>query len=520
MPPRSTGFSLLPIRLHLGALALGLITIVGCGDGAEQAKLQEMGAATAQAAQAEALALTESVKARIEAADLDHAVPMELLQESKEAVEGALKSAGHLFEGTREDLVAAVQKELASSSNSIAALEEKFGATTEEVQLQLQFHLAALKSKRSLVEAKLARVTDAAEDAWQVLAPALEESVVAVSGAILTTEAKFDATLQLPSSTEGKWFPGKPLELYDVVKVVDGDTIHIMRNGEKQKLRLLSVDTEEKLSGQAFNPSKPETLFGEETKLWAIDYFAGLANEEGVIQIGVLFPDGEEAFDVYGRLLCHVVLPDGSDFNLKLVEEGWSPYFTKYGYSRICDEAFVAAEVKAQKAQLGIWNPEVNKPLDPDATWNKRDYDRALPWWHARGDAIRAFRQRLLADPTSIANAEDEAAMVALEAIGKVSDYPKSVFGALDRTFEESDGSLTLLFRANTGQRALRAKISKELRPKFEPLDLENRGSEGVQNYLFVSGKVVEGPRGFDIQVLSEHALSLAAPDPVYPTKE
>ena len=63
--------------------------------------------------------------------------------------------------------------------------------------------------------------------------------------------------------------------------------------------------------------------------------------------VGLAFPDGVEANDVYGRLLCHVILADGTDFNLKLVELGKSPYFNKYGNSRICHDEFVATQAAA-----------------------------------------------------------------------------------------------------------------------------------------------------------------------------
>ena len=149
----------------------------------------------------------------------------------------------------------------------------------------------------------------------------------------------------------GRW--PKPTELFDVVRVVDGDTVHIQRGGEKVKLRLLSVDTEEKLSFNG-SASKPGTVFGEETSQWAEELFAELGDDP---KIGLRFPNGIEANDVYGRLLCHVVMPDGTDFNVLLVELGKSPYFNKYGNSRIAHGEFVEAQRLARNEKLGIWNP-------------------------------------------------------------------------------------------------------------------------------------------------------------------
>src|SRR5262245_49667610 len=46
----------------------------------------------------------------------------------------------------------------------------------------------------------------------------------------------------------------------EVVDVVDGDTLHVLLDGQQTTLRLLSVDTEEKISARAGgSPSKPQT---------------------------------------------------------------------------------------------------------------------------------------------------------------------------------------------------------------------------------------------------------------------
>ena len=510
------------------AVALGLaITMAltaSCGDSETKQTAINAAQQAAELAKAEGAAIADSLEAGVKAAKAAHgenAAEIEAARDSAmesigEVLDAASSAAEKLFAGTRADFVSETESQLANADAKIAALRESLASASDEAQITVGFSLAALEAKRSLVTTKLAKISEAGEDAWQVLVPSLEQKMAGVEQALASVQERLEQTLEEESAPKNDWFPGKPKELFDVVKVVDGDTIHIMRNGEKQKLRLLSVDTEEKLSGRAFDPAKPETLFGEETKLWAIDFFNGLAGEDGVIQVGVIFPAGEEAFDVYGRLLCHVVLPDGTDFNLKLVEEGWSPYFTKYGYSRICDKAFLAAEAEAQENQLGIWNPEVNKPASESEPWNKRDYDAALPWWRARGDAIQEFRNRAGGSPETFIDAESEEQLAAAMEAGKFTDYPKSVFGAVDRSFEEDDGSLTLLFRTGQGQRAFRAKISAELRPKLAHLNLKDRNAIGVQNYLFVTGKVVQGPRGFDIHLGHETALTLGAPDPVY----
>ncbi len=57
---------------------------------------------------------------------------------------------------------------------------------------------------------------------------------------------------------------------------------------------------------------------------------------------------------IYGRLLAYVFV-DGVNFNLELVREGLSPYYTKYGLSERYDQEFREAERYARKHKLNIW---------------------------------------------------------------------------------------------------------------------------------------------------------------------
>lgn len=300
----------------------------------------------------------------------------------------------------------------------------------------------------------------------------------------------------------GRW--PAPTELFAVEKVVDGDTIHIRRDGEYEKLRLLSVDTEEKLSFQG-SPSKPGTVFGEETSLWAQDLFDELGDEPTV---GLRFPHGIEARDVYGRLLCHVVLPDGTDFNVLLVREGKSPYFDKYGRSRICHDAFVAAEEEARAKELGVWNPRTNEPRTPGAPAAKRPYDRLLPWWEARALAIDAFRAADADDDLAVCDAGDPTDVAESLAAGRER---VRVFAELFRTFDEDDGSLTLLLRGDK-DRAVRVIVPKEARDELG-FDLAAVQDEFRQNFFWSTGRLVKGRRGgFELHDAS--GFELAGPEP------
>lgn len=329
------------------------------------------------------------------------------------------------------------------------------------------------------------------------------------------------AVAALPNAALNSWTGSQEsvdFPLYDVERVVDGDTIHIRKEGERAKLRLLSVDTEEKLTGRPnVSPTKPETVFGEASAQWAKAFFDDLAEEGRPAQVGLRFPDGVERNDVYGRLLCHVLLPDGSDFNIQLVREGWSPYFNKYGNSRIAHGEFVEAQRLARAEKLGIWNPKTNEPTDPEAPSAKRPYAALLPWWDARAEAIERFRERHAKNPIQYVDAEDpenlELAAFAVETGGRVE-----VFGSIFRVFDEKDGTTTLLMRTGEPERALRVSIPAGNREELEALRLTQRASEEfLQNYLAIAGEVVLREDGsFRMELRDLEQLRVAGPEPTF----
>jgi len=75
----------------------------------------------------------------------------------------------------------------------------------------------------------------------------------------------------------------------------------------------------------------------------------------------------------YGRLLAYVFV-DGRNFNLELVRQGLSPYYTKYGLSQKYDQVFRAAEKQARKNGLKIWgDPELTqKYLRLKSKWGQQ----------------------------------------------------------------------------------------------------------------------------------------------------
>ena len=298
----------------------------------------------------------------------------------------------------------------------------------------------------------------------------------------------------------------KPSELFEVTRVVDGDTIWILRDGKREKLRLLSVDTEEKfMKGGDLSETKPCTRYGDECTGWAQGFFSPRTIGSGPVKVGLRFPDGIEARDIYGRLLCQVVTSDGIDFNLLLVRRGMSPYFNKYGNSRISHKAFVAAQAAAKKEYLGIWNRRTNEK------GKQRPYDRLLPWWDARAQAIENFRSKAKANPTTFVEGDNPDA---LEASLKSGSKKITVLASVSRIFDETDGSKTVLLRGGDKKRALRIRIEAKDLEAMAKVDLMGSTDVFRQNYLLVTGTLAQGGRSYELQGVTPADWKLAGPEP------
>ena len=179
--------------------------------------------------------------------------------------------------------------------------------------------------------------------------------------------------------------------------VIDGDTVRV--EGVDGSIRLLSIDTEEKLRGKADRaaseknfeqyiqgkrgdaprPQKAGTPMGEEATEFAKAFF------KGAEVVRLERDDPKEIRGHFGRILAYAfVKKDGrwTSYNVECVRAGMSPYFTKYGYSHRFHNQLTHAEAEARKAKRGIWNPDAQ---------GYGDYDERKAWWNARADFIRAF---------------------------------------------------------------------------------------------------------------------------------
>lgn len=128
-----------------------------------------------------------------------------------------------------------------------------------------------------------------------------------------------------------------------VSRVVDGDTIKVLIDGEEETIRIIGINTPETV-----DPRKPVECFGKE----ASDAMKEkLSVGEGVTLVSDQTQDDR---DKYGRLLRYVEDENGQDIGLLLISEGYAYEYTyQVPYER--QHAYQEAEQQAKKSMRGLW---------------------------------------------------------------------------------------------------------------------------------------------------------------------
>lgn len=175
---------------------------------------------------------------------------------------------------------------------------------------------------------------------------------------------------------------------YQVLQVVDGDTIVIDYNGKEEKVRFIGVDTPE-----TKHPEKGVEFYGKE----AYQFTKSLLEGEKI----TLKFDVQER-DKYGRILAYVYKGD-IFVNELLVKEGYARVFTvppnvKYA------EHFLDLERKAREEGRGLWGYTEEEPKAAVYIGNRSSKKFHLPYcegiarmkeenkvdFSSRGEAVKA----------------------------------------------------------------------------------------------------------------------------------
>ena len=127
---------------------------------------------------------------------------------------------------------------------------------------------------------------------------------------------------------------------YQVLKVVDGDTIVLDIGGTEERVRLIGIDTPESV-----HPDKERNVpYGKIASEYTKSMLEG---KEVEIELDV------EERDRYGRMLAYVYL-DGEMFNKALLREGHAMVSTYPPNVKYVEE-FTALQEKARNEGKGLW---------------------------------------------------------------------------------------------------------------------------------------------------------------------
>lgn len=144
-------------------------------------------------------------------------------------------------------------------------------------------------------------------------------------------------------ATDAELEPGVQHGPYDVVRVVDGDTIRVDRNGEEIVVRLIGINTPETVA-----PNRPVECFGPEASERAKQLADGA-------QVWLEYDEVSGLTDKYDRTLAYVWLTPDTMLNEVLVLEGFAE---EYPYSKGAryEQEFADAEREAQRDGAGLWS--------------------------------------------------------------------------------------------------------------------------------------------------------------------
>jgi micrococcal nuclease len=138
--------------------------------------------------------------------------------------------------------------------------------------------------------------------------------------------------------------------LYHVSRFIDGDTIVVDMNGTQEKVRLIGVDTPE-----THKPNTPVQCYGPAAAAYT-------KNTIGTNQVRLVSDSLSTNRDRYSRLLRYVYLPNGTDVDEKLIQNGYGFYYPYFPFTKASQ--FSADEQAAMAAHKGLWGNCHPTPTD------------------------------------------------------------------------------------------------------------------------------------------------------------
>lgn len=128
---------------------------------------------------------------------------------------------------------------------------------------------------------------------------------------------------------------------YQVIDIIDGDTIKINYQGILTTVHLIGADTPETV-----HPQKPVEAYGKEATYFLKNLLLGEA---------VYLRFDVQKTDKYGRTLAYLYrAPDGLFVNLEIVRQGYGKAYTVFPFKH--KALFQHYGALAQKAGRGLWS--------------------------------------------------------------------------------------------------------------------------------------------------------------------
>ena len=128
---------------------------------------------------------------------------------------------------------------------------------------------------------------------------------------------------------------------YQVIRIIDGDTVEVQYEGRPTSVQLIGVDAPETVRS-----GKPPERYGEEATRFLQDF---------LLDESVYFRFDENKWDKYDRILAYVYrASDGIFVNLEIIREGYGRVDTRYPFRH--EDTFMSYESRVRTAQKGLWN--------------------------------------------------------------------------------------------------------------------------------------------------------------------
>ncbi len=162
--------------------------------------------------------------------------------------------------------------------------------------------------------------------------------VIVMIAAFFETKPGDIVDIGLPTTT-----PNTVGIYYKVSKVTDGDTLHVIIEGQDETVRLLGINTPETVDHR-----RTVECFGKEASARMKEIAQGKI-------VKLEYDESQSLRDTYGRLLAYVYLEDGQMINRKMIAEGYAyeyTYLTPYKYQK----EFRQVQTLAKGDKRGLWS--------------------------------------------------------------------------------------------------------------------------------------------------------------------